>query len=179
MPSGRRGVNRAQVRARNGAQGARRGDARGARHGDFADHVTRTAGQSEREAAGALVGGQRMRGAAAGDRASGAVGTCQHRSRLSRCGCWGGLIVLLWCCVLRVSLFLRAVMCCVSRWRVVAPHRVPPRKWCSSVHGTLSSFACSSVSAWRLGMSSCASTEVLGNGNMYLSDVPVTSNDVY
>ena len=31
-----------------------------------------------------------MRGAAAGDRASGAVGTCQHRSRFSRCGCWGG-----------------------------------------------------------------------------------------
>ena len=104
MPSGRRGVNRAQVRARNGAQGARRGGARGARHGDFADHVTRTAGQSEREASGALVGGQRMRGAAAGDRASGAVGACQHRSRWSRCGCWGGLIVIVLLCA----------VCCVS-----------------------------------------------------------------
>ena len=113
MPSGRRGVNRAQVRARNGAQGARRGGARGARHGDFADHVTRTAGQSEREASGALVGGQRMRGAAAGDRASGAVGACQHRSRWSRCGCWGGLL-LLYCsvlCAACLSLSCRHVLC--------------------------------------------------------------------
>ena len=68
---------------------------------------------------------------------------------------------------------------CVSPSSIVVLHHMPCQKWCSSVHGTSSSFACSSGSTWRLGMSSCASTEVLGHGNMYLSGVPVTSGDMY